>query len=1259
MGSAGDLRARAEKFLAAQGPDLASMPWDDAQKLVHELQVHQIELEMQNEELRREQGALAEAHQRYATFYDSAPVGYLTLDPQGLIVEANLTATKLLGTPKISLLQKPFLRFVALEDYEEVRAHLREVAGGNVSQPCELLLAPQCGPPLSVSLESLAMVDKAGKVVQYHTVVRNITKRLQAEANLRKSEALYRLIVETANEGVWGIDGDCQTTYVNPVMTKMLGYPMEEMLDRPAAGFLFPEDLPDYEDKIAQFRQGLDGTFERRLKRKDGTALWCTISARSLLDDQGRFQGAFAMFADTTQRRQAEEAVRLAAHQWQATFDAISDGICVLDLNCRILGCNAAMAALVGQPIDEILGCHCYELVHGTSQPIPECPLVAMCQTRQRAEVVLPHKERWFKVTVDPILDDAGALLGAVHRIADVTRLKKSEEALRESEAHFRQLFDSVADALFLHDQGRIIEVNQQACRSLGYTREELLGLHVTDIEVGINRQDLQNLFQQDPPADTFCGIHRRKDGSTFPVEVKSSNFPTQGHKLRLAVVRDITAQRQAEQAIRESEDRFRELFNHMHNGVAVYEVTPDGEKIIIKDINPSAEGIERIPKKTILGKDIRKAFPGVEAMGLVEVLLRVGKTGQPERMPMAFYRDERVSGWRDNFVFRLPSGEMVVVYDDISARVHAVEALRRSRETLRVLLDTTPAGVCLLDPQGIVLAANKLLAQWLGKPFREVVGTCLLDHLSSDLAHTRQDRMEQIKNCRQPLHFEDNHAGHIFDVHVHPILSATGEVASLAILSVDITKRKQAEEVLRRSRETLRVLLDATPAGVVLLNPQGIILAANKIVSERLGKPIQKMVGTCIFDYLPADLAKGRRARIEEVRSTGKPLIFEDKRGDLICDNYVHPIYSGSGNLVGFAVLSVDITAHKQAEAALAQQSQFLQSLLDTIPTPVFYKDAEGRYLGCNQGFLDFHGLTKEKMLGSTLDCLPNRELAKKYRQKDLELFQNPGVQVYENVMLLPDGSKREVVFNKATFLKGDGAVGGLVGVITDITELKQAQTQLRALAAQLAEAEEKERHILARELHDEVGQGLTALGLNLTLLTTQMPKNAAEPLLTRLADAVSLVEKIGETIRNVMAELRPPVLDDYGLLSALRWYGGEFARRTNIHVEVLGEEAAPRLTRWVELALFRIAQEALTNVAKHARASRVELTEEVINGTIRLIIADNGVGFDQSQVGQPGGRCRWGLMNMSERAAAAGGSCHIESQPDHGTRVIVEVSR
>jgi signal transduction histidine kinase len=205
----------------------------------------------------------------------------------------------------------------------------------------------------------------------------------------------------------------------------------------------------------------------------------------------------------------------------------------------------------------------------------------------------------------------------------------------------------------------------------------------------------------------------------------------------------------------------------------------------------------------------------------------------------------------------------------------------------------------------------------------------------------------------------------------------------------------------------------------------------------------------------------------------------------------------------------------------------------------------------------------------------------------------------------------------------------------------------------------EEAEREHLARELHDQVCQSLTALGLTLTLLQLQMPRKAKPELLSRLADAVVLVEQTGLSIRDLMSELRPPMLDDYGLMSALHWYGEKFFGMTGIAVNVQGQEVAPRLAAPVELALFRIVQEAMNNVAKHAQATEVVLTEEIDHHTVRLVIADNGVGFDQERVGQPEGRHLWGLMTMSERATAAGGTCRIESQPGKGTQVVVEVSR
>ena len=142
-------------------------------------------------------------------------------------------------------------------------------------------------------------------------------------------------------------------------------------------------------------------------------------------------------------------------------------------------------------------------------------------------------------------------------------------------------------------------------------------------------------------------------------------------------------------------------------------------------------------------------------------------------------------------------------------------------------------------------------------------------------------------------------------------------------------------------------------------------------------------------------------------------------------------------------------------------------------------------------------------------------------------------------------------------------------------------------------------------------------------------------------------------------MTDLRPPVLDDYGLAAALHWYGEQFARRTGIAVAVEGEELAPRLAARVESVLFHIAQEALTNVAKHARAKNITVTAQVQGDMLRLVVADDGIGFDSAHMTEPGGNHGWGLLIMTERAEAVGGRCQIESIPGHGTQVIVEVAR
>jgi signal transduction histidine kinase len=225
-------------------------------------------------------------------------------------------------------------------------------------------------------------------------------------------------------------------------------------------------------------------------------------------------------------------------------------------------------------------------------------------------------------------------------------------------------------------------------------------------------------------------------------------------------------------------------------------------------------------------------------------------------------------------------------------------------------------------------------------------------------------------------------------------------------------------------------------------------------------------------------------------------------------------------------------------------------------------------------------------------------------------------------------------------------------------LESVRRQGERVRDTMTRLGEAEEAERRRVVQVLHDRVGQNLTALDLNLSLVRAQLDARGLRDLCSRLDRALSLVEQTNARIRQVMADLRPPVLDDYGLLATLRWYAEQFSSRMGIEVTVRGDqEAACGLLPHVENALFRIAQEALHNTAKHAQATEVVVDFSAREAAVQLTISDNGTGFAPAEVRN--GRISWGLLTMRERAESVGARCLIQSDPGQGTHVVVEVPR
>ena len=258
-------------------------------------------------------------------------------------------------------------------------------------------------------------------------------------------------------------------------------------------------------------------------------------------------------------------------------------------------------------------------------------------------------------------------------------------------------------------------------------------------------------------------------------------------------------------------------------------------------------------------------------------------------------------------------------------------------------------------------------------------------------------------------------------------------------------------------------------------------------------------------------------------------------------------------------------------------------------------------------------------------------------------------------------EGLHKTVQNSAAPIRSDDGQIVGAIIVNEDVTqrvraesELRSALEELKALSLKLVEVQETERHELSRELHDRIGQNLTALGFNLETVTARLGGNDPD-IASRLQDSLELVKTTFDAVIDLLAELRPPMLDDMGLPAALEWYGKQFSARTGLEVSIVADRAR-KLDPQSEIVLFRIAQEALSNVARHASARHVDVKLGSSKGEQILSISDDGVGVDAREERRSAAD-GFGIVTMRERARAIGGRLEVRRRPEGGTSVIVRV--
>ena len=754
--------------------------------------------------------------------------------------------------------------------------------------------------------------------------------------------------------------------------------------------------------------------------------------------------------------------------KFQPTLDMItnnmSDMIRVTDMQGVILYASPSHERILGYKPEDRVDKSGFDLLHpDDAERIAGVFFEGLDHKKPiKVEYRVRHAEGhyvWLETVGDLLRDDRGEALAVIMSSRDITDRKREEEIRRETEERYRELVEHANDIVFQTDNaGYFTFVNPAALRVTGYEEKEMIGKHYLTFIRPDTRSEAMRFFGRQfvkrIPNTYYEYPIMTKDGREIWLGENTQLIVRDAEVVAFqSVARDISDRKNMEKALRESEDRFYNLFQQMNGGVAIYEAVDGGKDFIFRDFNQAAERMERIGKEELLGSRVTEVFPGVRDHGLLDVFRRVWRTGHPEDHDISLYRDNRISGWRKNHVYKLPSGEIVAIYEDVTEQKQAEEMLRESEAKLKAIFDTVRTGILIID-QGaqIILEVNQTAMEMIGLPKERIIGqVCHSLVCPTDVGKCPiKDLGQSVDHSERKLLCADGHSKDILKT-VYPI-TLKGRDCYIESF-IDISERKRAEEELQKHEIKMSSIFRATPVGIGMVIDR-VIREVNETFCSMTGYSRRELLGQDARMVYPTqeDYDYVGREKYRQIREKNTGIVetrWKKKDGTvidvLLSSTQIDPDDPAKG--VTFAAL--DITDRKRTEEALKDSEHKYRLVVENAAEAI---------LIAQDGMLQYANPITSGLLGYSVEELASKPFIEFIHPEDRQELQAAHIRrmkgeeprpVKQFRVICKDGSIRWADSNAVLIQWMEKPA--TLNFMTDITERKKAEEELDKSFARL----------------------------------------------------------------------------------------------------------------------------------------------------------------------------------------------------------------